>query len=113
MQVPNAGQKAQPCLSSAGRMRKSGRVGSTYQKVASECLAMRAVSALCPYNQIKASKEVSGREWMMAAAALFLRASSDTAAMMNPLSKVLVRKRPMCGVVREMTGLDAMGKITA
>lgn len=86
------GQKPIPPRSIAGTTRNIGSDGKTYQKVASICEAMRAVSAVSRHSHMTDIMEISGSDATKAPNAGLRFAMSDTMAAINPESAALVRK---------------------
>jgi len=67
-----------------------GSDGRTNQKVASDCAAMRSVSAVSCHSQIIARIETSGSEAIRPPKPGLRRATSETAMTMNPDSAALI-----------------------
>ena len=73
-----------PARSSAGMSRNIGRLGSTYQKVASAWTAMFSASGLACHSKIIPSTETSGSEATSAAVGGRRRPISEMAAIIAP-----------------------------
>ena len=86
------GQNGTADRSISGMAINIGNVGSTYQKVATICEAMRSVSPVSRHSQITARIDTSGSDTMSAPSAGLRFATSETMAMMMPEISALMTR---------------------